>query len=325
MRSRRVFLFFVLFTILTLIAACGKATPTIIKTSTPAEKPAAIATQPAPQTAIPSAAATDAPTAAPLEDANALPPEPQLITFTSSDGTALQGYYYPSAHNPSPLVVFMHWMMGNQSDWNELAVWLQNRGQINPFPNPGDPAKFHWWDPSWFPEVPVDRSYAVFVFTFRTCLPFDQGGCPTINEAGWLKDAQAAILKARELEGVDPQRIVAIGSSIGADGVPDGCKFLNDQFPGSCLGALSLSPGGYLTIPYTTIVSEMGKATPPTAAWCLADEKEFEICSTAEGAGNAAYKDFKIQGGGHGNMLLSPDLDPLPMQLILEFLDETLK
>lgn len=318
MKSKPILFIVSLLTILTLISACAKATPT------PGEAPT---TTQAPATAAPveTTAPTETPPAGAAEDPNALPPEPQLITFTAADGTELQGYYYPSAKNPAPVVVFMHWMMGDRSDWNELAVWLQNRGQINPFPNPGDGAEFRWWDPTWFPEVPIDRSYGVFVFTFRTCLPFDQGGCPNINEAGWLLDAQAAMLKARELEGVDPERIVAIGSSIGADGAPDGCKFLNDQFPGSCQGSLSLSPGGYLTIPYVGIVSQMGQATPPTPAWCLADEEEFGMCEAAEMAGNTAYQDFMIPTGDHGNMLLRPDLDPLPMQLILDFLAETLK
>jgi len=33
------------------------------------------------------------------------------------------------------------------------------------------------------------------------------------------------MLKATELEGVDPTKIVAMGSSIGADGAPDGCAW----------------------------------------------------------------------------------------------------
>ena len=46
----------------------------------------------------------------------------------------LKGYYYPSASDqPAPLVVLMHWVMGDMSDWYEIAPWLQNRGLENPF------------------------------------------------------------------------------------------------------------------------------------------------------------------------------------------------
>ena len=36
------------------------------------------------------------------------------------------------------------------------------------------------------------------------------------------------MLKATELEGINPTKIVTIGSSIGADGAVDGCAWLNE-------------------------------------------------------------------------------------------------
>lgn len=246
---------------------------------------------------------------------NALPPEPQEIAFQASDGQALTGYYYPAAVNPAPLVVFMHWVGGNMTDWYEIAVWQQNRGQANPFPNPAD---MPWWDPSWFPQVPDDVSYGVFIFSFRDCQPYDDG-CTGWSDS-WLLDAQAAMQTALTLKGVDPTRIVAIGSSIGADGAPDACAWLNEQTPGSCKGTLSLSPGGYMDMPYPEVVQKFGESQPPVAAWCLADENEIGVCDAASNAGNPAYRGFMIPDGQHGNMLLRPNLDPLPMQLILDFL-----
>ncbi|MEW6093029.1 MAG: hypothetical protein AB1531_03590 [Chloroflexota bacterium] len=252
---------------------------------------------------------------------NALPPDPQEVAFQASDGRSLTGYYYPAAVNPAPVVVFMHWMGGDKSDWYELAPWLQNRGLDNPFPNPSTEP---WWDPTWFPEVPAGVSYGVFIFSFRGCEPYTTG-CASAEGSSetWLLDAQAAMQTAAGLEGVDPTKVVAIGSSIGADGAPDACAWLNEQTPGSCQGALSLSPGGYLDIPYPQAVQDLGEDQPPVAAWCLADESEFGICEAAEMVGNPAYQDFMIPGGGHGNFLLRPDLDPLPMQIILDFLAET--
>jgi len=312
MKTRTILFIVSLLIVLSLITACDKpTTPSeVVESSTDA--PAAA--QPPVETEVQTEAAV-------AETLDPLPPEPQAVTIISTDGTELKGYYYPAAVNPAPLVVLMHWAVGDMSDWNEVAVWLQNRGQVNPFPNPGTEP---WWDPTWFPAVPADKSYAVLTFTFRGCLPFGQG-CQSFDREKWLQDAQSAMLFTHDLEGVDTQRIVALGSSIGADGAPDGCKFLNDQFPGSCKGALSLSAGGFLTITYEDIVAEMGLQDPPTPAWCLTDENEFALCEAAEAKGNKAFKGFMIQGGGHGNDLLKPGLDPLPMQLILDFLDETLK
>jgi hypothetical protein len=170
--------------------------------------------------------------------------------------------------------------------------------------------------------LPADASYAVFIFSFRGCSPYDTG-CTSGTPDQWLLDAQAAMLTAAALEAVDPTRIVAIGSSIGADGAPDACAWLNDQTPGSCQGALSLSPGNYLNIPYPQVVQDLGEDQPPIAAWCLADGTEIYMCEAAELVSNPAFQSFEIPDGRHGNFLLSPDLDPLPMQIILDFLAET--
>lgn len=255
----------------------------------------------------------------PAEEGGVLPPEPQEVTFLASDGQALSGYYYPAAVSPAPLVVLMHWVGGNMSDWYEIAPWLQNRRLDNPFDNPGTET---WWDPSWFPAVPAEASYGVFIFSFRDCAPYD-AGCAGMTPEAWLLDAQAAMETAWELEGVDPTKVVAIGSSIGADGAADGCAWLNEQHPGACQGALSLSPGGYLGVPYHEVVGALGGTEPATAAWCLADEVEVGICEGVDAASNTAFKIYTIPGGSHGTWMLKPDLDPLPLQLILDFLAET--
>ncbi len=328
--------FYLLLCTILIVAACN--TPTAAPTHTPAPPSATHTATPVPP---PPATFTPPPTATPTSTATAtlpppptatptplpptptptpagLSPEPQLIEFKAADGQLLQGMYYPAANKPAPLVVLFHWVAGDKSDWNEVAIWLQNRGQKNPFPNP---AQMPWWDPSWFPAVPTGVSYGVFAVTLRGCQPYKEG-CKGLEKAGWYADAQAAMLKATELEGVDPQKIVAIGSSIGADAAPDGCARLNQLKPGSCQGALSLSPGSYLTVPYPDVVKQLCQEQPPKTVWCLADEKEVQVC---EAAGKyPSYKVWIIPGGKHGNMLLSPKLDPLPMQLILDFLQEAL-
>ncbi len=301
--------------------AGGNGTPTAPPQPGDTPLPPATSTVPSPDPTLPPEPVATATPVPPL------PPEPQEIAFQASDGQALTGLYYPAAVNPAPVVVFMHWVVGSQEDWYEIAVWLQNRGQANPFPvladfPRGDPNRWDpkWWDPSWFPPVPADRSYAVFIFSFRGCTP---RGCDDWRPDEWLLDAQAAVMTASELEGVDPARIVTVGSSIGADAAPNACLWLNAQKPGACRGAFSLSPGGYVGEDYPDVVQALGQAQPPIPAWCLADETEIAICNAAADAGHPAYRAVTVPGGGHGQFLISPDLNPLPMQLLLDFLSET--
>jgi pimeloyl-ACP methyl ester carboxylesterase len=295
------------------LAACG-----------PTGTPPALATDASSQITQPPTQDQEQPEQTPTEAQSgqaslpALAPEPEEITFQASDGQELSGYYYPAAVNPAPVVVFMHWVAGNMADWYEIAPWLQNRGLKNPFPNPGDES---WWDPTWFPPVPQGTSYGVFIFSFRSCEPYDTG-CTTGTPPEWLLDAQAAVDTASQLDGVDPTKVVTIGSSIGADGAIDGCAYLAEQQPGSCQGALSLSPGDYLTVVYREAVKSLGEAQPPVAAWCLADEFEVEFCNAASDVGNTKFNPVEIPNGGHGNFQLRPDLEPLPMQLILDFLSQ---
>lgn len=247
---------------------------------------------------------------------DAVPPDPQEVEFEASDGQPLQGLYYPAATDSAPVVVLLHWVGGDMSDWYEVAPWLQNRGLDNPFTNPSTEP---WWDPSWFPAVPADMSVGVFIVTLRDCEPFPTG-CQGFEPEGWLTDAQSALAHAATLDGADPERIAAIGSSIGADGAPDACFFLNEQSPGSCDGALSLSPGSFLGVPYVDAVENLGNNDPAVPTWCLASPEEIALCTAAESAGNAAFQAFEISDGGHGNELMTPPATPSAMQTMLDFL-----
>lgn len=265
--------------------------------------------------ALPTKTPTPEPTLTPTP---AGPPvEPEEVVIHGKDGD-LQGRYYRAATEPAPLVVLMHWVNGDMSDWNEIAVWLQNRGQKNPYPNPGNAP---WWDPSWFPPVPQGRSYAVLTFTYTGCQP-SPVGCPDWTPETWLFDSMTVMIEAAKLPRVDPNRIVAIGSSIGADGAVIGCAETG------CAGALSLSPGNFLADPQASQTSYSGAVkwllenNPQAHVWCLADENEISVCKKAESVGGANYRAIEIPGGKHGTVLLSPNLNPLPMQLILDFLEQ---
>ncbi len=306
-----------------LVAACSPSQPTPTaqapkpeanNTEAPAaeEKPEPTAT-PVPPTAPPTEAPpdappTEAPTAEPREPA--LLPEPQQISFAAGDGQELEGTYYPAAANPAPIIVLMHWAPGDQSSWVEIALWLQNQGL-------GGQTKSSdtWLDPSWFPALPNDASYAVFTFTFREC--GGGAGCQSFEPDGWLLDAWAAMETAGGLEGVNPERMVAIGASIGSAGATDTCA-------DGCLGALALSPGSYLNIPFAEAVTALDAGVPPRPVWCLAAEGDGESAPTCRSASGDSYRAIAYPGSHHGMQLIRPGLDPDTMGIILEFLGITL-
>lgn len=273
-------------------------TPPPLPTVTPRPTPAAAPTATPPlSTVVPP---TQAPT--PVGEP-ALPPEPQRVEFQAADGQQLEGLYYPAAVNPAPAVVLMHWAPGDQRDWAAIVPWLQNRGVAV------EPGSAPWLDPTWFPPMLEGVSFAVFTFNFRGC----EGGCKSFDRAGWLLDAQAAMATVKTLPGVDATRIAAIGASIGADGAADACGE-------GCLGALSLSPGDYLTVPYADAVAAMQKADPPKPAWCLAAQGDTPSALACRAATGEHYRAFTYPGNEHGLMLLQPGMDPETMGLILDFL-----
>ena len=59
--------------------------------------------------------------------AEPLSPEPQTVEFQTADGQVLHGFYYPPAIKPASLVVLMHWLPGDQHDWDEIAPCRSRR------------------------------------------------------------------------------------------------------------------------------------------------------------------------------------------------------
>lgn len=239
-----------------------------------------------------------------------LPAEPQAVVFQAADGAPNEGVFFPAALDGAPMVVLMHWAPGSACDWQAIAPWLQQRDMAwDCTAEQGDP----WLDPSWFPALPAGASYNVFVFSFRGC--GDQG-CTAFSPEGWLADAQGAMQAAARLEGVDPQRVIAIGASIGADGAADGCAYLNEQEGKACRGAFSLSPGSYLTVPYDGAVAAIDGDGHP--AWCLYAPKDAQAAEACESASGEHYELLADPNGGHGMVLIQPGLDTL--QKMLDFI-----
>jgi hypothetical protein len=313
--KKRVSLLFLIAIFAFSMTACGSSSaptqdvPAEAPTSPPTEAPPPPTSEP--PTEAPPPTEPPPPTEEPVLEP--LPPEPQEIEFQAEDGQALSGTYYPAAVIPAPTIVLMHWAVGDQGDWVEIAYWLQNRGLGGQSPNPEN---VPWLDPSWFPEMLEGQSFAVFTFSFRGC----EGRCDPFDPEGWLLDAQAAMKTAQGLDGVDPQRIVALGASIGSDGAPDGCFWLNTESENSCLGALSLSPGGYLTVPYADAVDALGAEQPPKPGWCLFAEEDERAVQACQSASGDHYRMVQYDGRWHGMDLIRSDVEPNTLSLILEFL-----
>jgi len=242
-----------------------------------------------------------------------LPSTPIAQTFQTSDEVELKGKFYPSAMIDEPLIVLMHWALGDQEDWRVVAPWLQNRDFQRDQAADGSP----WLDASWFPELREDLSFNVFTFTFRGC----EGGCQDFNREGWLLDVEAAVNHIMGFENVDLSQVIMLGASIGADGAAYGCHLYNSVHNG-CQGAISLSPGGYLTIPYSAVVADLEAESPSKLAWCLYSSEDMPSADSCQSASGEFYQSFEYPGSAHGMVLIDPDLTPNPLDLILQFLED---
>ena len=241
---------------------------------------------------------TDTPQPLPTSTAP-FPIDFQRIEFNAEDGAALVGYHYPAQVSNSPVVVLMHWAPGDQRDWTNIGIvdWLTHKS-LDGFA-------------SEFPSVHV----SVFTFDFRGY--GESGG--QFDPAGWLMDAKAAYKIAMSLPGVDPEKVVGIGSSIGADAVVDACGNI-------CKGALSLSPGGYLNIPYKEAVASLSQAENPVVILCVASDGDRESAPACESASGGLYQSLIYPGNLHGTEFLMPNSTrPEIIEKISEWLSAALE
>jgi len=253
----------------------------------------------------------------PATSLDPLPVDPQVMTFVSLDGTELSGKFYPAAQAPAPLIVLMHWAQGDQDEFKALAPWLQNRGVVYQ-PMIGE---VDWLDPSWFPAMPAGLSFNVFTFTFRDC---EQGCSSFTNKTreGWAMDAQAVVEFASQQYGVDPTKIQTIGASIGADGAAIGCYQYNLLHNSGCIGALSISPGGYLKLSYGDEVDKLAENNPMLQAWCLYAEEDSESAPACQNAEGVHYVAYSFPGPAHGMRLLTKEMNPSALQVLFTFITQ---
>ncbi len=288
MKKKAVYMFILLIALF--LASCGGNTPT----ETPL--PMAEAPPPANEEVAPPPPVEEAPEGTSdisEPDFEPQPPDGQRIEFEAAGGIALVGYYYPAAVPDAPIIVLMHWAGGDQTDWlnNGMIAWLQNRGAN------GGGEQSPSMQSTIYPVMPEGVSFAVFTFDFRG---FGESS-GNFDPAGGLMDAEAAYAFAMTLEGVDPTRMAGIGSSIGADAVVDACTE-------GCLGALSLSPGGYLGVPYPVAVKVVDDVEKPVT--CVASEGDHASVAACDSATGNYYQSVIYPGSAHGDELLQAPNNP---------------
>jgi len=208
----------------------------------------------------------------------ALPTEPEEIAFKAEDGQELVGTFYPPPLPSSLTALYFPWVRGDRYDWNKLVTFM--------------------------PKSPSD---GVFSITGRGC----EGGCPSPWDVpGWLLDYPAALEAAKELPCADQNRLVTIGSSVGADGAIYACG-KNE----SCIGALAFSPKGYLDIPYIDEVASM--VEQGKHVWAVSAQEDAGALRLDRPDWGVYYHQIVLPGEAHGNQLYNP----VTGQLIQDFLE----
>lgn len=255
-------------------------------------------------------------------------PDPQRHELATSDNVTLIGTFYPAANCSAPLVLLYHQFGSDKESWTDLALWLQNRIDETAALSGvhASPSRQY----SWFPPLPDELSFAVFAVDFR-----DHGESVLVtgepDSPGFLLDAQAAFDYAKTLENVDPNRVITIGASIGADASVDVCLNLSgveiaeDHVDEGCIGALALSPGSFLEVPYVEVVTRLGAAPFDVNIRCIAAELDGNTPDLCMAEIPGRHLGIVYAGRDeHGIALLAEGFDPDIGQVIHDFLLETL-
>lgn len=238
------------------------------------------ATTSAPPTEPPTEAVTEAvpetiePTEASTESARST--EPQRVEFESQDGTALVGSYFPAAAESAPGLLLIHQHGANREAWQPLTDAL------------------------------AGADYAILAID----LP-GHGESGGSDRSGVQHTAIRSALKyLQELDGVEADRIVLIGASIGADGAADDCVE-------GCIGVISFSPGNFMGVKYIDALTALKDRD--VAVLCLAakgDSPSPQTCEAGESVGLSDYQFVIYDGADHGNALAAAaDITPAPIPL----------
>jgi dienelactone hydrolase len=215
---------------------------------------------------------------------------PREIEFESNDGTTISGTYYPPVSMPASGVVLMHMMGGSRVDWNEFAGLLQGAGLSQTAGS----------------RPPI----AILAIDMRG---HGISGGSRDDQAGMINDATAALQYLQTQPEVDPSSIFLIGASIGADAAVDACG-------DGCVGAISLSPGGFLGQQYSDALKSLIDK-PVLCVASLGDVQSANSCNDGETVGLGDYQVQIYAGDNHGTQMFSIiDEQPLLTDLLFDWL-----
>lgn len=225
----------------------------------------------------------------------ALPTEPQREAFQLADGTTVVATFYPPRVVPAPGVLLVHQRGMDRTAWEPLIQALQGEISRSASTKAGD-----------------QPNYAVLAID----VPGHGESGGSFSPQSTLEATRLALQFVRALPGVDKDRVVIIGASIGADAAVDECKE-------GCIGAVSLSPGSFLGVDYNTALVAMGDRP----VLCAASKGDGPSSATCEAGKTAGLKNYQAQiydGGAHGNALILQNAEvkpsPQPLPLIMEWL-----
>lgn len=302
-----------------LLAACRPDAETSLPAPT-APQPGFTRTPPAAPTPLPTptrrATLTPKPSQTPL-NITVTPfwnPAGERVRIPTEDGLELIGYYYIAPRPHSPVVVLMHQFGSNQAQaWpiTDLIPWLQNAptgGANAPTPTFSAQGKL--------PLLPPDVHFNVLTFDFRGHGESPGPVVPYLTEEarrGYLLDARAAYAFAATLPHADPNRIIGIGTSIGADAVVNACG-------NGCAGAFAISPGSHLGVDWATNALRVSRAGKPVRCiYAFNDGNTAATCASLPIT--AYYRIAGYEGKKHGQDFLIPrKMEAGFGQILLDFL-----
>lgn len=254
----------------------------------------------------------------PVQGCEVLASEPQSLEFLTTDGLVLAGTFYPPESCNVPVVLLMHQFGSSKESWIEMAQWLQNRVAAA-------------GTAGLLPPMPDNLSFAVFAFDFRSHGDSQPGEDDGLDTEGFLIDAQSALGFVKTLPNVNPERIITMGASIGADASLDACLVLEgDDIAGyqenkGCIGAFAFSPGSFLDVLYVEAANRLSQPPFDIAIACVAAELDGNTADLCGSAVPGRYTSTIYAGRSeHGIALLQPGLDPDIGQVVLDFLQEAL-
>lgn len=257
----------------------------------PVEEPSPTLPEPTPEPSPGEVGAAEETGPTPTPEVQAEPPEPRRVEFQSEDGIPLVGVYYPPASAPAPGVLLLHQNRASKEHWVPLIEALRA------------------------PSMPT---YAIFAIDFPG--HGESGG--SLSDAAALAAARTALSEFRTFDGVDANRVILIGASFGADAAVDVCGE-------GCIGAVSVSPGGWLGIPYQEALTALREQQDPPVL-CIASQQDEPSPSTCKGGETAGLSDYRVHiydGSAHGNFLFFEEtLTPPPpiIDLIVQWLSDHL-